>query len=420
MADQTTTPTTSPIGSTPVPGGKYTSEKLFLQLEPTEFNNHESDINNNGQIAFVSNGDSSFIYAKGVKVGGTDIKVEDLNLSNYATKNDVSTAIGALYVTDTAKSGQYVSAVSEENGKIKVTRANLPTVQTVSVDDSKNYVTIDGTKYTLGISNGVLSLSPYAKTEFNGDLTLSPIAYTNKASASTSKYVGTSYTISAGIDITSTSQTLTIHIKNTTGNKYKIAIKENIGNSYLRNDTTYSLTTHGDITQSIGSAYIMADVQTQTWSSKPVTWAAATPLELNTSGERTFTVYLTEEGKSTISQSVSQSNIQSKCTITAKVPVAAITSSSTAVSLKDINYSTSITIGTLTCNWKVASNTAPTFYVPSCLSKTPTIKDANNFDITSGFTVTTADKTICGCTTSFKIYTMNNKPTSDSKFTITL
>ena len=419
MADQTTTPTTSPIGSTPMPG-KYTSEKLFLQLSPTEFNSHESDINNNGQIAFVSNGDSSFIYAKGVKVGGTDIKVEDLNLSDYATKNDVTAAIGALNVNDTAKSGQYVSAVSEENGKIKVTRATLPTVQTVSVHDTKNNVDINGTIYTLGISNGVLSLSPYAKTEFNGDLTLSPIAYTDKASSSASQYVGTSYTISAGIDITSTSQTLTIHIKNTTGNKYKIAIKENIGNSYLRNDTTYSLTTHGDITQSIGSAYIMADVQTQTWTSKPVTWAAATPLELNTSDERTFTVYLTEEGKSTISKTVTQSNIKSKCTITAKVPVAAITSSSTAVSLKDINYSTSITIGTLTCNWKVASNTTPTFYVPSCLSKTPTIKDANNFDITSGFTVTTTNKTICGCTTSFKIYTMNNKPTSDSKFTITL
>lgn len=420
MADLTTTPTTSPIGSTPVPGGKYTSEKLFLQLSPTEFNSHESDINNNSQIAFVSNGDSSFIYAKGVKVGGTDIKVEDLNLSNYATKNDVTAAIGALNVSDTAKTGQYVSAVSEENGKIKVTRATLPTVQTVSVHDTKNNVDINGTIYTLGISNGVLSLSPYAKTEFNGKLTLSGIAYTDKASASVSQYVGTSYTISAGIDITSTSQTLTIPIKNTTGNKYKIAIKENIGNSYLRNDTTYSLTTHGNITQSIGSAYIMADVQTQTWSSKPVTWAASTPLELNTTGERTFTVYLTEEGKSTISQTVTQSNIQSKCTITAKVPVAAITSSSTAVSLKDINYSTSITIGTLTCNWKVASNTTPTFYVPSCLSKTPTIKDANNFDITSGFTVTTANKTICGCTTSFKIYTMNNKPTSDSKFTITL
>lgn len=419
MADQTTTPTTSPIGSTPIPG-KYTSEKLFLQLDTTEFNNHESDINNNGQIAFVSNGDSSFIYAKGVKVGGTDIKVEDLKLDDYATKNYVTNAINNLDVTDAAEQGKYVSTVSQENGKIKVTHATLPPVQTVSVDSSKNYVTIDGTKYTLGISNGVLSLSPYAKTEFNGNLTLSAIAYTDKASASVSQYVGTSYTISAGIDITSTSQTLTIPIKNTTGNKYKIAIKENIDNSYLRNDTTYSLTTHGNITQSIGSAYIMADVQTQTWSSKPVTWAASTPLELNTTGERTFTVYLTEEGKSTISQTVTQSNIQSKCTITAKVPVAAITSSSTAVSLEDINYSTSITIGTLTCNWKVASNTTPTFYVPSCLSKTPTIKDANNFDITSGFTVTTANKTICGCTTSFKIYTMNNKPTSDSKFTITL
>lgn len=336
MADQTSTPTTSPIGSTPIPG-KYTSEKLFLQLDTTEFNNHENDINNNGQIAFVSNGDSSFIYAKGVKVGGTDIKVEDLNLSNYATKNDVSTAIGALDVSDTAKSGQYVSAVSEENGKIKVTRANLPTVQTVSVDSSKNYVTIDGTKYTLDISSsGVLSLSPYKESSI-GTCSLSELSKNITANGGGDYYVGTTASVSYGIDITSTSQTLTINISNTTGNECKLAVSDGAG-SYLRQDTSYSKL-NGAITVSIGSAYIMKDVATQTFSSIPVTWAGAKTYSADTTGEKTFTVYLTEKDKPTKTKSVTQSNINATVTVKAKVPVLYSTDNFTnKTKIQDIVY----------------------------------------------------------------------------------
>lgn len=337
MADQTSTPTTSPIGSTPVPGGKYTSEKLFLQLDTTEFNNHESDINNNGQIAFVSNGDSSFIYAKGVKVGGTDIKVEDLNLSNYATKNDVSTAIGALDVTDTAKSGQYVSAVSEENGKIKVTRATLPTVQTVSVHDTKNNVDINGTKYTLGISSsGVLSLSPYKESSI-GTCSLSTISANKTQTGAGTFYVGISYTAAVGIDITSTSQTLTININNTTGNECKLAVSDGSG-SYFRQDTAYSKL-NGSITINIPSAYIMSDVKTETYSTAPVKWASAKTFSKETSGEKTFTVYLTEKNKSTKTKSVAQENIVASVTIKAKVPVLYSTDNFTNKTLiKDIEY----------------------------------------------------------------------------------
>ena len=45
-----------------------------------------------------------------------------------ATAADITNAINALDVTDAAQSGQYVSAVSQVDGKIQVTRANLPTV----------------------------------------------------------------------------------------------------------------------------------------------------------------------------------------------------------------------------------------------------------------------------------------------------
>lgn len=48
-----------------------------------------------------------------------------------ATSTDITNAINALDVTDSAQSGKYVSAVSETDGKISVTRANLPTIPTV-------------------------------------------------------------------------------------------------------------------------------------------------------------------------------------------------------------------------------------------------------------------------------------------------
>ena len=44
----------------------------------------------------------------------------------------VKSAIDALDVTDSAVSGQYVSAVSETDGKINVTRASLPSVPTIT------------------------------------------------------------------------------------------------------------------------------------------------------------------------------------------------------------------------------------------------------------------------------------------------
>jgi hypothetical protein len=363
--------------TTPIPNGVYTSEKLFLKLNTSEFNNHENDINNNGQIAFVDDDDSSFIYAQGIKVGGNNIKVEDLNLSNYATKNYVSSAIGALDasytaqsgkyissisqvdgkitnvthgtlpatptlsslggitssavdtkissaianldVSDTAKSGQYVSAVSEKDGKITVTRANLPTVQTVSVDSSKNYIEINETKYTLDISSsGVLSLSPYKESSI-GTCSLSELSKNITANGGGDYYVGTTASVSYGIDITSTSQTLTININNTTGNECKLAVSDGSG-SYFRQDTAYSKL-NGPITINIPSAYIMKDVATQTFSSIPVTWAGAKTYSADTDGEKTFTVYLTEKDKPTKTRSVKQTNINATVTVKAKVPV---------------------------------------------------------------------------------------------------
>nr|DAI18310.1 MAG TPA: hypothetical protein [Caudoviricetes sp.] len=82
------------------------------------------------------------------KIGTTDIdltpyakktdiptKVSQLsNDSSFATtsgvSSSISTAVNALTKSDTAETGKYVSAVSQKNGVITVTRENLPAVGT--------------------------------------------------------------------------------------------------------------------------------------------------------------------------------------------------------------------------------------------------------------------------------------------------
>ena len=60
--------------------------------------------------------------------------VSDTNKDTlYPTVGKVQSMINALDVTDAAQTGKYVSAVSETDGKIKVTRATLPTIGTSSL-----------------------------------------------------------------------------------------------------------------------------------------------------------------------------------------------------------------------------------------------------------------------------------------------
>ena len=60
--------------------------------------------------------------------------VSDTNKDTlYPTVGKVQSMINALDVTDSAQAGKYVSAVSETDGKIKVTRATLPTIGTSSL-----------------------------------------------------------------------------------------------------------------------------------------------------------------------------------------------------------------------------------------------------------------------------------------------
>lgn len=63
---------------------------------------------------------------------------------NYDAKDTAKGLIEALDVTDTAVAGQYVSAVSETDGKISVTRADLPTY-TLAEGSANGTVKFNGT-----------------------------------------------------------------------------------------------------------------------------------------------------------------------------------------------------------------------------------------------------------------------------------
>jgi hypothetical protein len=69
----------------------------------------------------------------------------DADATNLAAaKKHADDAIAALDVEDTAVAGQYVSAVSEVDGKISVTRADLP-VDVLETGDANGQVKFNGT-----------------------------------------------------------------------------------------------------------------------------------------------------------------------------------------------------------------------------------------------------------------------------------
>ena len=64
-------------------------------------------------------------------------------ISDEATARDtaITNAINGLDVSDTAEANKYVSAVSETNGRISVTRASLPTIATFTLSGTDLIIT---------------------------------------------------------------------------------------------------------------------------------------------------------------------------------------------------------------------------------------------------------------------------------------
>lgn len=109
---------------------------------------HSGSTNQNSYDEYIFLPAEGSTAARYEKIGTTDIdltpyakkteipkKVSQLtNDSSFATTSGVSSsisnAVNALTKSDTAETGKYVSAVSQKNGVITVTRANLPAVGT--------------------------------------------------------------------------------------------------------------------------------------------------------------------------------------------------------------------------------------------------------------------------------------------------
>ena len=86
-----------------------------------------------------------------IAVNSTDVKVHGLGsaayteASAYEAAGAAAAAIAALDKTDSAQAGQYVSAVSQENGIITVTRAQLPAAATLVEGTTNGTVKFNGT-----------------------------------------------------------------------------------------------------------------------------------------------------------------------------------------------------------------------------------------------------------------------------------
>lgn len=164
------------------------------------------------QLPEVEEADENTIYMVGTGAGSEDsayeeymvingaferIGTSDVDLTNYATKeyadqaeaDAISTAatdatqkantaeqnaktyadglIAGLDVEDTAQSGKYVSAVAEVDGKIQVTRANLPAAATLVEGTANGTVKFNGTDVAVhGLKSAAYTeASDYATAE---------------------------------------------------------------------------------------------------------------------------------------------------------------------------------------------------------------------------------------------------------------
>lgn len=93
-----------------------------------------------------------------------DAQITSLAKSIKAATNAADEAIKGLDVEDTAVEGKYVSAVSEEDGKITVTRADLPKLSVKTGSDK--YVVVDN--HEVGIKTTALNTVGLTKNEGTG------------------------------------------------------------------------------------------------------------------------------------------------------------------------------------------------------------------------------------------------------------
>ena len=112
-------------------------------------------------------------YEEYMLINGAFEKIGDskVDLTGYATETQVDTAvtdaIGALDVEDAAVEGQYVSAVSEIDGKIQVTRATLPQAPEITTGTTNGTISVGGEEIAVaGLKSAAYTeASDYATAE---------------------------------------------------------------------------------------------------------------------------------------------------------------------------------------------------------------------------------------------------------------
>ena len=112
-----------------------------------------------------------------VAVNGTDVKVHGLgsaaytNTDAYDAAGTASAAVAALDVADKAVAGQYVSAVSETDGKITVTRTALPAAPKITTGTANGTIAVDGKNVAVkGLGSAAYTASTAYATAAQGAL----------------------------------------------------------------------------------------------------------------------------------------------------------------------------------------------------------------------------------------------------------
>lgn len=110
-----------------------------------------------------------------VKVNGSDVAVHGLgsaaytNTDAYDAAGTAAAAVAALDVTDKAVAGQYVSAVSETDGKITVTRTALPAAPKITTGTANGTIAVDGTNVAVkGLGSAAYTQSSAYATAAQG------------------------------------------------------------------------------------------------------------------------------------------------------------------------------------------------------------------------------------------------------------